>query len=202
MINLLPPATKESYRYARINTVMRHWLIWLSAGILGIIIVTMGGMVFLSQAVHQNQGLVNNTQAQLKSENLTGVTKQVTAISNNLKLMNTVLSQEVLFSKLLDQVAKAMPPGAVMTDLDITGVTGGLNIQASTINYQVATQIDINLQDPNNQVFSKSDIVSIQCQSGGTGLASKYPCKAQYRALFVKNNPFLFINSKSSGSNS
>lgn len=159
-------------------------------------------MAFLNQAVRENQILVNNTNGQLKSENLKGVTKEVSAISTNLKLMTTVLSQEVLFSDLLDQVAKAMPHGAVLTNLNITGTQGGINLQASTSNYNTATQIQINLQDPNNKIFQKADIVSIQCTSGGTGLASTYPCKAQYRAQFVRNNPFLFINHQTAGSKS
>jgi Tfp pilus assembly protein PilN len=200
VINLLPPATKESYKYARKNSVMRKWLVWLSCGIIGIIAVTAWGMVFLNQAVNANQVLVDNTKQQLKDENLDGTTKQVATISNNLKLMNTVLSQEVLFSALLNQVAKAMPTGAVLTGINITGISGGINLQAATTNYNTATQIQINLQDPNNKIFSKADIVSIQCTAGGTGLSSTYPCKAQLRAQFVNNNPFLFINSKSSGS--
>ncbi len=196
MINLLPPETKESFRYARSNTLLLRWLLGITAGIVGIVIVTAGGMVFLNQAVHENQTLVSNTQTQLKTENLSKVQKQVDSISNNLKLMATVLSKEVLFSKLLKQVATALPSGAILTDLNITGVQGGINLQAATINYQTATQIQINLQDSNNKIFSKADIVSIQCQSGGTGISSEYPCKAQYRAQFVTNNPFLFINSK------
>ncbi len=198
MINLLPPATKESYKYARVNTIMRRWLIGISAGIFGLILVTIWGMIFLNQAISENKTLVSSTQDQLKSENLKGVTKQVSDITTNLKLMSTVLSQEVLFSALLDQVAKAMPPGAVLTDLNITGVTGGLNLQAATTNYQTATQLQVNLQDPNNKIISKADVVSIHCTSGGVGLASTYPCKAQYRALFVNKNPYLFINSSPS----
>jgi Tfp pilus assembly protein PilN len=202
MINLLPPETKSSIHYARRNSVLLRWLIWLSAGIMGIVLVAAGGMVFLNQAVHENQVLVTNTQSQLKSQNLNGVTKQVSAITNNLKLMVTVLGKEVLFSELLRQVATAMPKGAVLTDLNITGVQGGINLEAATVDYNTATQIQVNLQDPNNKIFSKADIVSIQCTTGGTGIASVYPCKAEYRAQFVTNNPYLFINNTSSGSKS
>jgi hypothetical protein len=199
MINLLPPETKKSYRFARSNSVMLRWLIGLSIGIVGIVVVTVGGLMFLNEAVHETNTLVGNTQTQLKQEKLGQVQKQIDGISNNLKLMVLVLSKEIIFSGLLKQIGTTMPHGAVLTGLNITGVSGGINLEASTVDYQTATQVQVNLQDPANKIFSKADIVSISCNSGSGGLSSLYPCTAQYRAQFVANNPYLFINSPPSG---
>jgi hypothetical protein len=57
--------------------------------------------------------------------------------------------------------------------------------------------VQVNLADPTNKIFSKADIVSITCSSSNA-LSPLYPCTVNVRALFVTNNPFLFINSKGS----
>ena len=128
----------------------------------------------------------------LKEQKLSEVQKEVTDISNNLKLVVQVLSREVLFSKLLKQLATVTPSNAVLTNLGIQQTTGGIDITAKTTDYTAATQLQVNLADPKNKIFSKADIVSITCneQPG----KSPYPCTVNIRALFSDNNPFLFIN--------
>ncbi len=197
MINLLPPETKESFRYARLNMILLRWLAGITLGIIGIVIITSSGMVFLNQTITSASSSVNETQTLLKVDKLNDVKQQIRKISSNLKLMVAVLSREVLYSKLLKQIGAALPHGAVLTGINITQVQGGINLQAATIDYHTATQIQINLQDPNNKIFSKADIVSIQCQSKSQiadSFTRTYPCKAQYRVQFVSKNPFLFIN--------
>ena len=107
-----------------------------------------------------------------------------------------VLSKEVLFSKLLTQVGSVMPGGSVLTALSINQLSGGLDLQAKATDYQTATQVQVNLQDPKSLLFEKVDIVNVQCQSTVTAdpLVAKYPCTVQMRALFSKTNPFLFIS--------
>jgi Tfp pilus assembly protein PilN len=122
----------------------------------------------------------------------------VTGISNNLKLADQVLSKEILFSKLLRQLATVTPSGALLTNISISQTTGGLEIQAITTDYTAATQLQVNLADPKNQIFSQADIESINC-NGSTGNTS-YPCSVNIRTLFASNNPFLFINSGKAGS--
>jgi hypothetical protein len=88
-----------------------------------------------------------------------------------------------------------MPAKTVLTNLQINKVQGGIDLSAQAVDYKTATQIQLNLQDPTNQIFAKADIISIACSANGTGtLNSKYPCLVQIRALFASNNPFLFIN--------
>ena len=87
-----------------------------------------------------------------------------------------------------------MPPGSSLTGLNIAQVTGGIDITAGASDYNTASQVQVNLADPNNKIFSKADIVGINCASGSSG---SYPCTVTIRALFAANNPYLFINSGS-----
>jgi Tfp pilus assembly protein PilN len=195
MINLLPPDTKEAYRYARHNRVLLRWASAIGVSLFGAALLVGGGYLYLHQQINTNQKLITNTTAQLEQQNLTGTQKQVAAISGNLKLAVQVLSKEILFSELLKRLGAVTPGNVILTNLAIAEASGGIDITAQTANYDAATQLQLNLSDPNNQIFSKADIVSITCNNGATGISAKYPCTATLRALFATNNPFLFINS-------
>ncbi len=103
-----------------------------------------------------------------------------------------VLSREVLFSKLLTQIAAVTPTNTSLTDLSISNVAGSLDITAISSDYQSATQLQVNLEDPRNKIFSKADIQNITCNPDATD--PRYPCSVRIKALFSDDNPFLFIN--------
>ena len=192
MINLLPPELKSSYRYARRNVTLRAW-VWMflfaAVGLGGL--ATFGLLTLQQSSTHNNTGIAA-IQSQLDQEHLEQTKDQVQNISNDLKLAVKVLGQEVLFSKLITQIGAAMPNGAVLTSLTIDSVSGGLDLTANTSDYTTATQVQVNLADPTNKIFSKADIVSINCGSASTDAA--HPCLLQLRALFGTNSQFLFIN--------
>ncbi len=192
MINLLPPDVKQNYHYGRRNRILRRWLLAVSAGLLGALLLTLSGAIFLRISTNNYTREITRTTAQLEAQNLDTVQKQVTTISNNLKLTVQVLSKEILFSQLFKKLASATPSNVVLTNLAISQTQGAIDITALTASYNAATQLQVNLADPANQIFSKADIIAINCSNNATNPA--YPCTASYRALFATNNPFLFIN--------
>ncbi len=201
MINLLPPDTKSAYRYARSNRVLLRWCITCVLALTGAILITSGGYIYLNQSITNTSKQIADTNKQLKAEHLSSIQKQASTISDNLKLAVRVLSQEVLFSKLLKQLATVMPANAILTNLTIAQIQGGVDITAQTTNYQAATQLQLNLADPKNQIFSKADIVNVTCGASTTAaMNSNYPCVVTLRALFANNSQFLFINNKQGGS--
>jgi|SRR5579884_4118980 len=191
MINLLPPELSQGYKYARLNVALRKWALALFIVLLGVGVLGTYGVIIIHRSDVSYTQQNANIQADLNKQNFTGVKDQVQTISNSLKLSAKVLSSEVLFSKLLTQIGSVMPNGAVLTGLTINQVKGGLDLAVGSTNYTTATQVQVNLTDPANKIFSKVDIVSIQCNNTNTG---GYPCQAQLRALFNTNNQFLFIN--------
>lgn len=150
----------------------------------------------MNQSISANKHQIAETQAQLKVQKLEETQKRVQDISSSLKLVLQVLAKEVLFSKLLRQVGAAMPPNTVLMNLSINKLQGGIDLQAGATDFQAATQVQLNLADSQNKIFSKADIVGIQCNSASasTPVAAKYPCTVTVRAQFAQNNPFLFIN--------
>jgi Tfp pilus assembly protein PilN len=198
VINLMPPELKETYRYGRRNRALAHWLTIMVFCLIGAMLLTGGGYLYLNRSINNTNQQLAESQQQLSQQHEASVQKQVTDITKNLKLATQVLSKEILFSKLLKQLGAVTPNNAVLTNLSITQAQEGVDITAETTNYAAATQLQINLADPKNKIFSQADIVSITCNSG-SGNKSQYPCTVNIRALFAQNNPFLFINDTTGG---
>lgn len=197
MINLLPPETKRAYHYALINQSLLKWATALVVGLLGLGTIGTYGWISLHRAINTTDRQVTSLQQSLVAKHMASSEANVQAIANDFNLVVKVLSQEVLFSKLLSQMASAMPQGANLTRLNITTTAGGsgLDITAEASNYTTATQVQVNLSDPSNGIFSKADLVNIDCGPNSTP-DKNYPCSVSLRAQFAKNNQFLFINQK------
>jgi Tfp pilus assembly protein PilN len=191
MINLLPPSLKEQYVFGRRNVSLRRWAVALTFGLAGVVVVTVGGMLLMQKSITNYQGQVAAAQDTLKKQDLEGTRAHAKTITDSIKLATDVLSKEILFSQLLTQVAKVIPSNANLTDLNISTDQTSIEVKAVAADYASATQLQVNLQDPANKIFSKADIQTISC-SGSQD--SKYPCSVTLKALFSKNNPFLFIN--------
>jgi hypothetical protein len=193
MINLLPAEVKQNYRYARRNVQLGRWVVICLVALVGLGGITTYGLLNLHQSTTRYKNRITGTEALFKQEDFSGTQQQVQDISSSFKLVVQVLSKEVLFSQLIKQIGASMPDKAYLTGLTISQVQGGLNITANATDYKAATQVQVNLSDPANKIFSKADIESITCQSV---VDPAYPCIVTIKALFATNNPFLFINSK------
>ncbi|HSX04974.1 MAG TPA: PilN domain-containing protein, partial [Candidatus Saccharimonadales bacterium] len=145
MINLLPPMTKQTYRYARRNRILVHWITAMAACLIGAVLLVAGGYFYLNQQIDSNTKQIAATNRQLNAQDLGKVQKQVATISSNLRLAVQVLSKEILFSELLKQLAKVTPDNVVLTNLTIEQAQGGVDITAQTADYNAATQLQVNL---------------------------------------------------------
>jgi hypothetical protein len=192
MINLLPPIRRQEISYARKN----FWLVRLCVIFLVIILGVAGltglGIIYLNNSTHSYQDQITHATESLNNQQLDRVEKQADEISNNIKLATDVLSRQVLFSKLIRQIGSAMPTNTSLSDLKITKGENGITLTADASDYDAATQVQVNLADPKNKIFSKADIVSINCNNA-TG---RYPCTVVVRALFGDNASYLFIPPK------
>ncbi len=195
MINLLPPETKQAYYYAQLNQKLVKWVAALFIGLIGLGAIGTYGWVSLHQSISNNNSKVAAAENLLTEEHQAQIDKEVQTISNDFTLVDKVLSQEVVFSKLLTSMAAAMPNNTNLTNLSITDTAGGtgLDIKAQASDYTTASQIQVNLADPANGIFAKADLVSISCKPTNNS-TQQYPCNVYIRAEFAKNNQFLFIN--------
>jgi len=193
MINLIPPDVKSGYDYARRNVSLRRWVMMFLLAFIGLGVISTYGLLKLQQSTVDYNKKIADSQALFKKEDFAGTQTHIKDISSSFKLVVQVLGQEVLFSELLKQIAATIPDNANLTALNISQVSGAIDIAANATDYQTATQVQVNLADPANKIFSKADIINISC-SGSASSNPLYPCTVNIRALFATNNPFLFIN--------
>jgi Tfp pilus assembly protein PilN len=193
MINLLPPELKTGYRYARRNVGLRKWIAAFLVALVGLGALTTYGLLTIQQSTVRYTDQIVTTEANFKKEQFSGTQERVKDMSNDFKLVVKVLGQEILFSKLIQQIATTIPTNAYLTGLTISQGQSAVNITADATDYTSATQVQVNLASPANKIFSKADIVSIVCNNTTD---PQYPCIVTIRALFAADNPFLFINSE------
>lgn len=194
MINLLPSQTRRDMMYARRNSVLLKWSSTLIISILGATLIIASGLLYLTETTKNYEKRTEAGRQSLKAQNIEETQKKIDEISGNVKLATDVLSKEILFSKVLTQLGAVLPADTSLQQLQIDDLKGGLTLSAGARNFDAASQIQLNLQDPNNRIFEKADIENINCTAPETaGLAKQYPCVVQIRALFMKDNPFLYI---------
>ncbi len=190
MLNLMPPDARSAISYARHNARLFRWTV----GCL-IIIVAMGATVvvggfYIDNSKHNLASSIDQTKATITAQKLDKVQAQAQSLSGGVKLIVQVLSKEIQFSKLLQQIGGLMPAGATLGDIQLSNkVNGALDLTANAVDYESATQVQVNLQDPKNNLFDKVDTLSVSCAdsnatTSSSAVDSRYKCQILVRALF------------------
>jgi Tfp pilus assembly protein PilN len=192
VINLLPPERADTIRYGRQNAVLRKWLVGLAAAIAVLLVVLVGGWIYIDRQSKSLQASINVTNQELKSQNLSKVQADAKQITGDIRIINQVLSSEVRFSDLIKAIGQDMPPGTVLGSLSLSKVSGAINLTASAKDFNSVAQIAANLSDPQNGLFSKVDVINTTCTSAST---TPYSCTATLKALFSNSakNKFLSV---------
>lgn len=193
MINLLPPDHKRALVYARRNTRLRTGAVGLSIGLVLLLLVAAGGLLILRQEVHSYDNNTASIESELSRKGETSTIKRMNNISNTLNLVVTVLSGQVLFADLFQQVGTIMPNGSILQNLSLTGdMTTGVDLQIGSVDYNTGTQALVNFQDKNNKIFEKADLISLTCADPATS-EGPYYCTGNIRATFQKESQFSFL---------
>lgn len=195
MINLLPPIEKEAIMYARFNTQLRRWIGGGLLGLIGVILVIFSGNLLLKQSVQDYESSVEASKSRLTQQKQKETLEQVKNIQDSFKLVVDVLSREVLFSKLLPQVGQVMPENTVLEALSLNTESEqtAFDITARARDFTSGSQIQVNLTDPDNKLFTKADLVNVSCPSA-QNRPTEYPCTVSMRVQPTNENPFLLIS--------
>lgn len=194
MINLLPPDYKENIAYARRNRRLLNWTIALFFALIFLVLIIAGGYLFMHKSIKHQSAQNEQAKQQLKDDKIDETRARLDEISANTKLALQVLSREILFSSLLKQLGTSLPSGTSLQSIQIDKVEGGITLKASAKDVEAATQIQVNLADPKNKIFQQADIESISCAATDS---TTQPCTVQIRALFAKDNPYVYISNTS-----
>lgn len=194
----MPPNAKSDIVYSRRNLRLLHWT-------LGSILITvaMGATVvlggfYIDNAKSSLTNSIEQTKDTISTQKLDKVQTQAEELSGGVKLIVQVLSKEVRFSKLLQQIGTLMPAGATLGNIQLSNkINGAIDLTANAVDSETATQVQINLQDPKNKLFEKVDTLSVTCSdvptSATTNSTNRYKCQIIMRALFKKDAAITFL---------
>lgn len=192
MINLLPSEYAERVHFGLQNNLLKSWLIGVLTAIAGAGVIIAAGSAYLTHQSDNYQDSIAKTKTELQAQNLSGVQKNADEISGDIKVINQVLSQEIKFSDLMTSIGRLMPPGTVLTSLSLTSdVAGSVDLNAGSIDPPGAAQIAVNLSDTSKDLFSKVDIINVNCANE---VKSIYKCNVVLRALFSKHAQTRFLS--------
>lgn len=189
MINLLPPNYASGIRFGRHNSYLRKWLIAAGLATAGLLLILGAGWLYLDHQAKLLKDNVAAVESQLLAQNLTGIQKDAQEISGSVKLINQVLSRQVRFSELVQEIGQILPPGTILSGLTLAKVDGAIDLSANTVDHESAARFAANMGDPKNELFDSVDIVSVKCTTSN----NQYKCDAVYRALFSKDAKKRFL---------
>jgi hypothetical protein len=190
MINLLPPEYATLIRYGRRNAVLRKWLIGAALAIVGLVIIILSGWAYFNHQSSSLKAHIDASHGQLKAQNLAQVQKDADEISGDIKVINQVLSREIDFAGLMQKMGTVMPPGSILGSVTLSKVDGAMDLTVNAKDHVTAVQAAVNLGDPANNIYTRVDVVNINCTSQDT----LYKCNATLKALFGKGTQNKFLN--------
>jgi Tfp pilus assembly protein PilN len=212
MINLIPDEMRVNNRYALRNIRLIRYT--------GVALLTMAAIVAITGLSILNMNRTESNfqeQSEDQKQKLAAykpILEKSKELSDEIATINTLLGRQIKFSELLPDIAKLMPSGAVLRQLDFTtsdilagstapGATSSASsaqkpfiIQASVKDRTVASTLLENIK-ASKSLFTDADIVSVNQSAKGTStdanalpsVSSKYPFDVTINAYLKKIDP-------------
>ncbi|MDX2776564.1 PilN domain-containing protein [Streptomyces caniscabiei] len=181
MINLLPPDEKRQIRAARTNTLLIRYD-FLLLGVVAFTAIAIGAVFFY----------LNNTKAtaeatisenRLKASGYAAVEKNATEFRSNLATAKQILDREVTYTKVILDIAHAMPGGTVLESLNLDASTFGtpMTLVAKAKGYNEAIALKDALQK--SSIFTDVHFESIVVNDAD----ANYPITANLSVTIKKD---------------
>ncbi len=173
MINLLPYEEKKQLRAARFNTVLIRYLVTLWMGSIFMATIFAGAYYNLTLSKTSAEQLLSQNQS--KSSAYQSVQQQAATINANIASARNVLSQQILYSKVLISIGQITPQGVVIDKLSLSPSTFGtaITLQAYARDSDAALALKTAYQS--SSIFSNVSIQNLSGGSGTSGSVSGYP---------------------------
>lgn len=198
MINLMPDYMRQEIGYARRNSVLLKWLMAIILVIVGIGAVTVFGRYYIDNNTKSLQAVAEVTQERINSQNLQATQAEMQNLSNNFTTVTRLLEKQLLFSKLLVKIGSIIPNGAILRGITLSTENSTVDLTVIAANREAATQAFVNINDPNNGLFEKADLLSVSCAQVTAETPSetaKYPCSTMIKVIIEADSSFYFLNS-------
>lgn len=165
MINLLPAEQKKEIRAARSNVLLLRYVILLlaAAAFLGVAMGTTYVALGISKTAAQNTIQEN----QKRVADYAAVESEAATFRSNLATAQTILANEVVYSKVITSIANTLPSGVILTNLQLDSSTFGkpMTLTAQARNSEDAIKLKTAFES--SSIFS--DVHFQTVTTGGAG---------------------------------
>ena len=181
MINLLPPAYKKELRAARVNVVLRRYIIFQAIAI--VLLAAMIAATFFVITMIKTNAEAEITSNQARASEYAGVETQAKQFQGNLSTAKTILDNEVRYTAVILAIAKNIPSGVVMGDLSLDAKTFGqpTSLTAKAKTYDGALQLKKSFEE--SGMFTN---VRLETVSASEDEKSAYPVNIQINVTIQK----------------
>lgn len=159
MINLLSPEDKRQLRAARINVLLLRYTLLIGFTLVAVAaIFGVGLFIALQEQVAAERDLnIDHQQTAQYQE----VREEAERFENNLNIASRILADEITYSTLLVDIAKALPGNVVLTNLTLNPeiLNEPTTLEARTVSYEAALTLQTELEE--SPLFSAVDIQNI-----------------------------------------
>lgn len=121
MINLLSPDSKRTIRAARMNVILRNYLVLTLMVVAG-----MGSIYGVGFYLVANEKVIaqkEKDEGELGLAQYAAATKQAETYKANLAVVKQIMSSEIVYSQFLTDTAAALPPNTILSNLTLSTVT-------------------------------------------------------------------------------
>ena len=212
MINLLPENIRANNKYAYKNVLLLRYAAISAFTMVAIGLVTLLGTASMQKTQQDLQKQIDEQNTHISTYK--PLEAQGQQLATQLTTINTLLNRQVAFSTLLPDLAKTLPPGAILKQMDFTTsdllptpkpkavpgattapTTSAANtkkpfvILASVTNRDVAATLLENIK-ANKDLFTDADLVDVTQiatgNSSSTSLVTRYPYNVTINAYLKK----------------
>jgi Tfp pilus assembly protein PilN len=123
MINLLPPNEKRQLHAARSNSLLIRYNIFLIGAIIFLLLAIGFVYVYLNNTKATAEQTINENKS--KVSGYTSVESQAANFRSNLATAKQILDREVTYTKVILAIAKLLPQGTALENLNLDASTFG-----------------------------------------------------------------------------
>lgn len=168
MINLLPPNEKRQLRAGRSNTLLIRYNFFM-LGALGFMLLAIGfTYVYLNTTKVNAETVINNNKQ--KVSDFTDVEKSAAEFRSNLATAKQILDREVIYTKVILEIAHLMPGGTILESLTLDPSTFGTetSITAKAKSYDNAIALKDSFQKSNLFTDVHFENITVNDADGGS----------------------------------
>jgi hypothetical protein len=155
--------------------------------LLGIMAITIVGQFYIKSNVSNLNKTIESTKQRINDQSLETRQAEISSFANNLKTVSSLLSDQLLFSKIITSLGEILPNGVTVLNIDFRSTDSTIKLQLIGADEKAVTQGFVNISSAPSNLIQTADLENVDCSGQGG-------CTASVTILLNKDSEFYFLN--------